>query len=419
MSIFGVKLPDVGEGVAEAELVEWYVAVGDPVTPATILADVMTDKTTVEVTSPVSGVVTFLVGEPGDVLAVGTEFVGIEVDVQAGVEAGVEATVEVGTELDRPGADDARTPTGDADPPRVAAPTTGTAATRAIAAPAVRERASALGVDLGSVVGSGPGGRVLHADLDRHLTQGRDGRRPTRTAATASTGGRHDETVRGLRRRIAERLTTTWAQTPLITYVEAVDATELERLRAELNGRAPDGPRLTMLAFLVRAIVLACAEQPHLNAHYDSDSATLSLFDDVHVGVATQTAKGLIVPVVHHAGTLDLTETAREITRVAAAARNGSATRDELSGSTITITSLGAIGGLVTTPIVNAPEVAIVGVNKLERRPVWRNDRFEPRLVFNLSSSFDHRVVDGWDAATFIQRIKTLLELPALLFLDD
>jgi len=196
--------------------------------------------------------------------------------------------------------------------------------------------------------------------------------------------------------------------------------TELEALRAELNRQAPpDRARLTMLPFLVRAVVLACRDQPALNAHYDGASRTLSTFDDVHLGVATQTPDGLMVPVVHGADRLGLRDLADEIARVSAAARDGSATRDELSGSTITITSLGAMGGLMTTPIINQPEVAIVGVNKLERRPVWRNDSFEPRAMFNLSSSFDHRVVDGWDAATFVQRIKSLLEMPALLFIDD
>jgi 2-oxoisovalerate dehydrogenase E2 component (dihydrolipoyl transacylase) len=228
------------------------------------------------------------------------------------------------------------------------------------------------------------------------------------------------EVVRGLRRRIAERLGTAWSEIPHITYVDAVDVTDLEALRAELNRRAGDGaPRLTLLPFLARAIVIACAEQPHLNAHFDTASGELSRFDAVHIGVATQTDDGLMVPVVRHAEARDLWSLAAEIGRVSSAARSRAANRDELSGSTITITSLGALGGLVTTPIINQPEVAIVGVNKIETRPVWRNATWEPRQMCNLSSSFDHRIVDGWDAATFVQRIKALLEMPALLFIDE
>jgi 2-oxoisovalerate dehydrogenase E2 component (dihydrolipoyl transacylase) len=283
------------------------------------------------------------------------------------------------------------------------------------AAPAVRARARELGIELSTVTGSGPEGRVLHADLDRVLAGG--AQRPAVPLTPASDEPRVQQVI-GLRRRIAERLTASWTQIPHITYVEAVDATELEALRAELNGQER-GPRLTILPFLVRAMVVACAEQPTLNAHYDGDTRSLSVFDAVHVGIATQTPDGLMVPVVRHTEARDLWDIAAEIARVSSAARDGKATAAELSGSTITITSLGAMGGLVTTPIINQPEVAIVGVNKIETRPVWRNGTWEPRPMFNLSSSFDHRIVDGWDAATFIQRIKTLLEMPALLFVDD
>ncbi len=411
MSVFGVKLPDVGEGVAEAELIEWYVEIGDRVTPDTVLADVMTDKATVEISSPVTGVVTFRVGEPGEVLAVGAEFVGIEVEGSAPASAEPAPPTSTSSNPAPSGPAPAEPPA--APPaPELAAPRAGG---RATASPAVRARAKALGIDLGNIDGSGPNGTVVHGDLDQHLLSASD----TNVRVPPTPGGRHDETVIGLRRRIAERLTAAWTEIPHITYVDAVDATELEALRAELNRQAPsDSARLTMLPFLARAIVLACGEQPALNAHYDSASRTLSTFDDVHLGIATQTPDGLMVPVVHHAGSLGLHALATEMGRVSAAARNGTATRDELTGSTITITSLGAMGGLVTTPIINRPEVAIVGVNKLEQRPVWRNGSFEPRMLFNLSSSFDHRMVDGWDAATFVQRIKTLLEMPALLFID-
>jgi 2-oxoisovalerate dehydrogenase E2 component (dihydrolipoyl transacylase) len=223
-----------------------------------------------------------------------------------------------------------------------------------------------------------------------------------------------------VRRRIAERLSATWSEVPHITYVDAVDVTELERLRDELNRRSGDRTgRLTMLPFIARAMALACAEQPQLNAHYDGATETLTTFDAVHLGVATQTDEGLLVPVIRNVEARDLWDLAAELTRLTTAARDGATTREELTGSTITVTSLGALGGLVTTPILNAPEVAIVGVNKLETRPVWRNGTFEPRQVFNLSSSFDHRMVDGWDAAVFVQRVKALLETPALLFIAD
>lgn len=256
---------------------------------------------------------------------------------------------------------------------------------------------------------------MTHADLDRQLAGG-----AVRTSLAAADDAPRVEQVIGLRRRIAERLTSSWTEIPHITYVESVDAVELESLRAELNRRGhPSGARLTLLPFLVRALVVACEEQPRLNAHYDGAAQQLSVFPSVHVGIATQTPDGLMVPVVHHAEARGLWDIAAEIARVSTAAREGRATVKELTGSTITITSLGALGGVATTPIINQPEVAIVGVNKMETRPAWRNNAWEPRQQFNLSSSFDHRIVDGWDAATFIQRVKALLEMPALLFLDE
>ena len=411
MSVFGVKLPDVGEGVAEAELIAWHVSVGDHVLAEALLAEVLTDKATVEISSPVTGVITFLHGEPGDAIAVGTELVGIE--LEAGAAAADQAPGEPPPVIAEP-APVLAEPAPVA--PAAAVPASTVANGRTLAAPAVRARAAALGIDLSAVSGSGPDGRVLHSDLDLRIS-GTPGAARSQHVGSATP---HDEPVLGLRRRIAERLTTSWREIPHITYVEAVDATELERLRAELNrGARADGLRLTILPFLVRALVVACEEQPRTNSHFDSATSTLSVFDAVHVGIATQTPDGLKVPVLRHAESLGLWACAAEIGTVSAAARDGSATRDQLSGSTITITSLGALGGLVTTPIINQPEVAIIGVNKLETRPVWRNNTFEPRQMFNLSSSFDHRIIDGWDAATFVQRIKTLLETPALLFVGD
>jgi 2-oxoisovalerate dehydrogenase E2 component (dihydrolipoyl transacylase) len=402
MSRFRMKLPDVGEGVAEAELVSWLVEVGEAVTPETTVAEVLTDKSTVEISSPVSGTVVDLHGEPGDVLAVGSDL--IEIDTGTDTD-----TDEPEPEPPDPGPNAAEPVRR--DPQQVAAGAGGT--TRALASPAVRARAAELQIELGSVRGTGPDGQVVHADLDRLLTSG------TTNARQVASGEGRVEPVRGVRRRIADRLSDAWSEIPHITYVDAVDATELERLRAELNARSDDeSTRLTMLPFLARAIVIAAREQPRLNAHYDHENEELTVFDAVHLGIATQTDDGLRVPVVRHAEGRDLSAIAAEIGRVSDLARSGGAARDVLSGSTITITSLGALGGLVTTPILNAPEVAIVGVNKMEVRPVWRGNAFEPRRVFNLSSSFDHRIVDGWDAAVFVQRIKALLETPALLFLD-
>jgi 2-oxoisovalerate dehydrogenase E2 component (dihydrolipoyl transacylase) len=420
MSQFGVKLPDVGEGVAEAELVSWLVAVGDRVTTSSVLAEVMTDKATVEISSPVDGVVSELLGQPGDVLAVGGAFVTIELDGSAPTSAPAAPPPAVPT----PAVPTPAVPTPAVPAPSPVAPTPAHATpsarptaplARPTAAPAVRARARALGVNLADIVGSGPDGRVVHADLDRQLLSGRT------DAASPAIGGDEPrlEPVRGVRRRIAERLTES-SQIPSITYVDAVDATELESLRAQLNERRHAGvTRLTLLPFLVKAMVVACGEQPRLNARYDHAALALSVFDAVHVGIATQTPDGLMVPVVRHAETRSLWDIASEIARISSAARDGTATASDLTGSTISITSLGAMGGLVTTPLLNHPEVAIVGVNKMETRPVWRDGAFVPRSMFNLSSSFDHRIVDGHDAATFVQRVRALLETPALLFIDD
>jgi 2-oxoisovalerate dehydrogenase E2 component (dihydrolipoyl transacylase) len=403
VTVHAVRLPDVGEGVAEAELVEWRVSVGDQVTSESVLAEVLTDKATVEISSPVAGVVTFLHGEPGERIAVGTELVGIELE-GAGAPP---------SEQPPPAPPPQRViPTKSVPAAETAGTATNSAATsplpRSLAAPTVRQRAREMQIDLRTVRGSGPNGRVLHADLDSAVAV------PVRHRAGDTP---REEPVRGLRRRIAERLTESWTQIPHITYVEEIDATELEALRTELNAQ-DRGQRLTLLPFIVHALVIACREQPRLNATYDAASDTLSVFDALHVGIATQTPDGLVVPVVRHAEALGLWELAAEIARCADAARSGTATRDELSGSTITITSLGALGGLVTTPIINQPEVAIIGVNKLQTRPVWRDGTVVPRHMFNLSSSFDHRIVDGWDAAMFVQRLKALLEMPALLFVD-
>jgi 2-oxoisovalerate dehydrogenase E2 component (dihydrolipoyl transacylase) len=417
VSLYEMKLPDVGEGVAEAEIVEWLVEVGDEVTPDTVLAEVLTDKATVEVSPPVAGTVVARYGEPGDVLAVGTVLIGIEIADGVTPEQEAEAPTAPAPEPEsKP--ESAGAPEPPLAPPSAAEPTmTGRPkrTERVTAAPAVRRRADELGIDLAGVSGSGPDGRIVHADLDRLLVRGSTSL--ARPSGRASDNPRVEQ-VRGVRRKIAERLSAAWSEIPHITYIEAVDVTELERLRAELNVSDDGRVRLTMLPFLVRAIAVACRAQPEINAHYDHASETLTIHGAVHVGIATQTDQGLLVPVLRHADSLELRDIAAEIARVTDAARNASASRDELSGSTITITSLGAIGGVATTPILNAPEVAIIGVNKMEVRPVWRDGAFQPRTMINLSSSFDHRMVDGWNAARFVQRLKSLLETPALLFVD-
>lgn len=432
-----IKMPDVGEGIAEAELVEWHVKVGDLVREDTLLAAVMTDKATVEIPSPVEGEVLWLGAEIGDVVAIGSPLIRLKVegegsvassapveekkdDVLAQVAAGKPVAVEPPAE---PGAPvrlmTPRTP-GEAarnQAPRMPRPAIARAeGEKPIASPAVRLRAREAGVDLRQVPGTGPAGRITHEDLDAFFAHGPQlAREPGLTPKTSV----EQIKVVGLRRKIAERMALSKSRIPHITYVEEVDVTALEDLRSALNAnKRPDRPKLTLLPFLMRAMVRAIAEHPHLNALYDDEAGIVHQHAGVHIGIATQTASGLVVPVVRHAEALDLWGCAAELNRLAEAAKSGTATRDDLSGSTITITSLGAMGGVVTTPVINHPEVAIIGVNKIMMRPVWNGSAFTPRKMMNLSSSFDHRVIDGWDAAVFVQRIKTLLETPAMIFVE-
>ena len=447
-----IKMPDVGEGIAEAELVEWHVKVGDPVNEDMVLAAVMTDKATVEIPSPVEGTVSWLGGEVGEQISVGAPLLKIEVagDGNDDAAAAPKPAAPQAEDEDapaapaRPAAEGRKTPPNsepdddaaqDAPAAARAQPDTPTqpagkaardrrlpAQTRKegdkpIAAPAVRLRAREAGVDLRFVRGSGPAGRITHEDLDLHLEAGA---RPGAVAARAPDNRVTDFKVVGLRRRIAEKMQVAKSRIPHITYVEEVEMDALEDLRAALNTRKRDDQtRLTVLPFLLLAMTKAIREQPGLNALYDDEAGVVHQHGGVHVGVATQTRNGLVVPVVRHAETLDLWSCAAEIARLAEAARNGTATREELSGSTITITSLGALGGIATTPVINHPEVAIVGVNKMQVRPVWDGAQFLPAKMMNLSSSFDHRIIDGWEAAVFVQRIKTLLETPASIFIED
>ena len=411
MGEFIIKMPDVGEGVAEAELVEWHVKAGDPVREDMVIAAVMTDKATVEIPSPVNGTVIWLAGEIGDRIAVKAPLVRIETAGDAGEappmqisQAPVAEPVKV--EAVRPA------------PAAVASPTPAPLpAEKPLAAPSVRLFARESGVDLRQVQGSGPAGRILREDVEQFLAQG------TAPAAAKTGFARKTATeeikLTGLRRRIAEKMVLSTSRIPHITYVEEVDMTALEELRATMNGDRREGhPKLTVLPFLMRALVKAISEQPEVNATFDDDAGIITRYSAVHIGIATQTPAGLTVPVVRHAEARGIWDCAAEMNRLAEAARSGTATRDELSGSSITISSLGALGGIVSTPVINHPEVAIIGVNKIATRPVWDGTQFVPRKMMNLSSSFDHRIIDGWDAATFVQRIRTLLETPALIFIE-
>ncbi|PZP53193.1 MAG: branched-chain alpha-keto acid dehydrogenase subunit E2 [Agrobacterium fabrum] len=414
MAEFVLTMPDVGEGVAEAELVEWNVKPGDPVHEDTVLAAVMTDKATVEIPSPVAGVVTWLAAAVGDTVAVKAPLVRIETDAAA------TASAEAAPEPEAPSDMTEEPPAAEIQPAREIedAPSSPEVEHhKPLASPAVRQRADDLDIDLGQVKGTGPDGHITHADLDGFLTVRR---RPERPEPIAPHDSAVEEVkVTGLRRKIAEKMVLSAFSIPHITYVEEVDVTDLEDLRATMNASRRSGqPKLTILPFLMRALVKAVADHPGMNATFDDDKGVVSHYEAVHIGIATQTPSGLTVPVVRHTETLGLWECAEEVARVAEAARTGTAHREELMGSTITISSLGPLGGVVSTPIINHPEVAIIGVNKIVTRPVWDGIRFVPRKMMNLSSSFDHRVVDGWDAAVFIQAVKALLEKPALIFID-
>src|SRR5690606_20965057 len=422
MGRYILKLPDVGEGVAEAELVEWSVKVGDYVAEDDVLAAVMTDKATVEIPSAVAGRITWLGGEVGDVLPVGAELVHIEV---AGEEAAASPAEEAAPPPSQKPAEERRAappparPEEKPAPPedKVAQPETPrstTSSRRVLAAPSVRRLAMEAGIDLGEIRGTGPAGRVLRADVEKLLARGAEqkaGARPVRNLTSQTVK------VTGLRRRISEKMSLSWSHIPHITIVEEVDVTKLEELRASMNGNRHRGQvKLTILPFIIRSIVLAVREQPEMNATFDDAAGVITRSGGVHIGIATQTESGLMAPVVRHAEALSIWAAAAEVKRLADAARDGSATRDELTGSTITISSLGALGALATTPIINHPEVAMVGINRMAVRPHWNGSMFEPRKMMNIFCSFDHRVIDGWNAAVFVQHLKQQLEEPALLF---
>jgi 2-oxoisovalerate dehydrogenase E2 component (dihydrolipoyl transacylase) len=423
MSEYVFKLPDLGEGTVESEIGEWFIKVGDQVNEEDVVGTMMTDKAAVELSSPVSGKVTKLAGEPGDIVAVGAALVIFETDTAKGAPSGANGgqhVAAVATEAAATGP--ASTPPAQATAPR----------SRVMTSPAVRRMAKEAGVDLAAVAGTGPGGRVTRQDFEHYSKTAAVGPASgaatdtfeTRGAVAPASGAPTDAfdtrevKVIGLRRIIAERMATATREIPHFTYVEEIDVTELESLRKHLNEKISDkSDRLTLLPFLGLALIRALRDFPQCNTTYDKDRNVLIQHGSVHLGVATQTPDGLKVPVVHNAESLSLTNLGAEIRRVSDAARNNRITKSELTGSTITITSLGKLGGIVSTPLINQPEVGIIGVNRAVERPAVMNGQVAVRMMMNLSSSFDHRFVDGYDAAAMIQCIKEMLEYPATIFL--
>ena len=440
MGIYVIRVPDIGEGIAEVELVAWHVALGESVKEDQPVADVMTDKASVEIPCHVHGKVIALGAAVGQMISVGAELIRLEVEGEGNLkdDAAPAASAATATQIaaapaekskqsDTKASENIAIPAVQA-PKQASAPAARPAARapvaqarkegeRPLAAPSVRRRALDMGVDLRLVHGSGPAGQISHADLEAFAA----GQGPV-LGGNPQYVERHGEEaipVIGLRRKIAQKMQEAKRRIPHFSYVEEVDVTELEQLRQQLNKiHGATRGKLTLLPFLARAMVLALRQFPQINARYDDDAGVVTRFEAVHLGIAAQTDGGLMVPVLRHAESLDLWASAAGIARVAEGAKSGKLGREELTGSTITLTSLGALGGIVSTPVINHPEVAIVGVNRMVERPMLRNGQVVARQLMNLSSSFDHRVVDGMDAAQFIQAIRALLETPALLFVD-
>lgn len=431
MARFTFRLPDIGEGIAEAEIVAWHVKVGDRIEEDQQVADMMTDKATVEMESPVSGVVVELAGEVGDQVAIGASLMVVETDEAVVEEAAAEAapvtdTVEEQVEAETPGVPEVEQEA--APPAPVAAPVPASAPApvpapapasveqvrHVLASPAVRARAKDLGVDLSEVKHDGQ--HIRHSDLDAYLRYGSG----QGYHAPHASRAREDEAVKviGMRRRIAENMAAAKRAIPHFTYVDEIDVTALEAMRADLNANRGSRPKLTMLPFLIVAICRTLPDFPMLNARYDDEGGVVTRHGRVHMGMATQTDAGLTVPVIRDAQDMNVWQLASEIGRLAEAARTGKIKSEELQGGTITITSLGPLGGIATTPVINRPEVAIIGPNKIVERPVFVGDDIVRAKLMNLSISCDHRVVDGWDAASYVQALRKLLETPVLLFAD-
>ncbi|MBB3585280.1 dihydrolipoamide acetyltransferase family protein [Sphingomonas sp. BK481] len=450
MARFTFKLPDIGEGISEAEIVAWHVAIGDRVEEDSPVADMMTDKATVEMESPVSGVVVELAGEVGDQVSIGAALVVIETDaVDAGGEVvaapltaaqaetaeqyeaenpGVEEVVETptattpaeaGAQLGGAGNDaqsviTSTSPTGPRPSPGGSDEQVAAAKAHALASPAVRARARDLGIDLASVKTESD--RVRHADLDAYLRYGAG----QGYQAPGASRARADQPIKviGMRRKIAENMAASKRAIPHFTYVDEIDVTALEAMRADLNANRGGRPKLTMLPLMIVAICKTIPDFPMLNARYDDEAGVVTRHGAIHLGMAAQTDAGLTVPVIRDAQDRNVWQLATEITRLAEAARAGKLAPNEMGGGTITVTSLGPLGGIATTPVINRPEVAIIGPNKIVERPVFKGDEVVRAKLMNLSISCDHRVVDGWDAASFVQGLKKYLETPVLLFAD-
>ena len=416
MGNFVFKLPDIGEGVVEGEVVQWHVSVGDSVSEDDPIVDVMTDKATVTIPSPVSGVISSLSGDVGDMIAVGSSLMEIDSEGEGGAPAAEDS--------------EEQEPVSDPDPPKAPEPAPApkapepapseiqTQTGRVLASPAVRKRARENDVDLSNVRGSGPAGRIRHAALDAFIAAGGAVSGAPPMAYSLKRTEVTPVKVVGLRRKISEQMSLSKSRIPHFSYFEEVDITELENLRQILNStRDETQPKLTYLPFIMLALAKIMPDHPECNAHFDDEAGVVNRNAAVNLGIATQTDRGLYVPVVKHVESMDIWKTASEMQRVSGSARDGSASLDELTGSTFTITSLGREGGLGATPIINHPEVAILGVHKAREMPVARNGAIVIRRIMNLSSAFDHRVVDGADGASLIQHLKRMLENPALIFM--
>jgi 2-oxoisovalerate dehydrogenase E2 component (dihydrolipoyl transacylase) len=417
MSRYVFKLPDLGEGLVEAEVLQWYVKPGDSVTEDQPVVDMMTDKASVEVPAPVSGKVISITGEPGDMLAVGSELIVFETETDAAEETAEAPAAEAAAKPE------AAAPAKAAEPAKApapaAAPRAATGSEKILTSPAIRRIAREAGVDLGQVPGTGPRGRIQRADLEAFMASTPDAAAMQPTAR-APLKGIEEIKVIGVRRVIAENLLASKRNIPHFTYIEEIDVTDLESLRVYLNSKRREGePSLTYMPFIALALVKVLREFPQCNALYDAERGVIIRHQGIHIGIATQTPDGLKVPVLRHTEARSLADASAEIRRVSEAARTGKAKKEELSGSTITITSLGKLGGIASTPIINAPEVSIIGVARAVERPVVLDGNITIRRMMNLSSSFDHRFVDGFDGASMIQALKERLEHPATIFMDD
>ena len=427
MGTFAFKLPDIGEGVVEGEVVEWMVSVGDSVKEDDPILSVMTDKATVEIPAPCDGTVSKIIGEAGDILPVGVVCIEFEVDGDGNASSSSEAPAKEEVEekpepTPEPVVVPEPSPQPAAEPVSVAGPVVERApGTKPLASPAVRQRARSAGVDLYHVAGSGPAGRITHADLDVHLSGGASrasSSMPVGGSPRVARTGTEEVKVIGLRRKIADSMMASYSTIAHFSYFEEVDVTELEKLRQHLNATRPEGaPKLTYLPFIMLALVKGLGQRPECNALYDDEAGVVTRHEGVHLGIATQTDRGLYVPVVKHVEAMDIWSAAAEMVRVTQATRDGKAGVDDLSGSTFTITSLGRMGGLGATPIINKPEVGILGVHNAKDRAVVIDGRVEVRRIMNLSSSWDHRVVDGHDGASLVQLVKSMLEHPATIFM--